>query len=78
QHNAPLTTDDAVRLRRTHDGSTGKEVTGELYMSLRTDAVHRARDLSTYHVANGTLFPNDNPSSSMFRLLEAIEPNTTK
>ena len=47
-------------------------------MPLQKNATHRAGDLSTYHTANGTLFPNDNPSSGMFRRLGAIEPNTTK
>ena len=73
-----LTTDNAVKLRRKHDSSARKEVDGELYMPLRETAAKRARDLSDNHVNNGTSFPNDNPSSGMFQLLEAIEPNTTK
>lgn len=72
-----LTTDAAGRLRREHDGSTGKEVAGELYMPLRKIAVQHARDLSDNHLDNGTSFPNDNPSSGVFRLLEAIESGTT-
>lgn len=78
QCSAWLTTDNAVKLRRKHDSSTGKEVDGELYMPLRETAARRARGLSDHHVNNGTPFPNDNPSSGMFRLLEAIEPNTKK
>ena len=77
KYSAWLTTDAARRLRREHDGSTGKEVVGELYMPLRRTAALHARDLSNNHVDNGTLFPNDNPSSGVFRLLEAIEPGTT-
>ena len=73
-----LTTDAAGRLRREHDGSTGKEVAGELYMRLRKTAALHARDLSNNHANNGTSFPNDNPSSGVFRLLEAIEHSTTK
>ena len=72
-----LTTDAARRLRRDHDGSTGKEVAGELYMPLRKTAALHARDLSNNHADNGTSFPNDNPSSGVFRLLEAIEHGTT-
>ena len=78
EYSAWLTTDDAVKLRRKHDSSTGKEVDGELYMPHRETAAKRARDLSDNHVNNGTSFPNDNPSSGMFQLLEAIEPNATK
>ena len=78
QCSAWLTTDDAVKLRGKHDSSTGKEVDGELYMPHRETAAKRARDLSDNHVNNGTSFPNDNPSSEMFLLLEAIESNTTK
>ena len=73
-----LTTDGAVKLRRKHDSSTRKEVDGELYMPHRETAARRARDLSNDHVNKDRLFPDDNPSSGMFRLLEAIEPNTTK
>ena len=78
QCGAWLTTDDAVKLRGKHDSSAKKEVDGELYMPFRETAAKRARDLSDNHVNNGTSFPNDNPSSGMFQLLEAIEPNTTK
>ena len=46
-------------------GSTGKEVAGELYMPRRKTAALHARDLSNNHADNGTLFPNDNPSSGV-------------
>ena len=78
RHMKPLTTKAACRLRRGEDGSTGKEVDGELYMPLRKTAALHARDLRNKHVKDDSLFPDDNPSSGMFRLLEAIEPNTTK
>ncbi len=70
-----LTTEEACRLRCQHDQSTGKRVVGELYMPLRESAVTRARKLFDMHVENGTPFPNDNPSSGVFQLLEAIEPS---
>ena len=72
-----LTTPEAVRLRRAHDGSAGKEVDGELYMPRREIAAQRARDLHNNHIDNGTAFPNDNPSSGVFRLLQAVERGAT-
>ena len=42
-------------------------------MPRRADAARRARALTTKHVGDGTEFPKDNPSSGMYRLLEAIE-----
>ena len=78
KHGAWLTTDNAGQLRSDFDGSKGKEVDGDLYMPLRETAAKRARDLRNKHVKDGTAFPDDNPSSGMFLLLEAIEPNTTK
>jgi len=69
-----LTTDSERRLRHQHDGSTGKEVAGYRYMPLRKDAALRARNLYDMHASNGTSCPHDNPSSGVFRLLEAIKP----
>ena len=73
-----LTTDEAVKLRREQDLTTGKEVANGVYMQHRKTAALRAREPSKRHTDNGTSFPDDNPSSGMFRLLEAIEPNKTK
>ena len=74
-HGSPLMPHAGYGVR--HDGSTGKEVAGELYMPLRKTAALHARDLSNNHANNGTLFPDDNPSSGVFRLLAAIEHGTT-
>ena len=65
---------NAGNLRRCHDGSTGKGLDGAMYMRRRTDAARRARSLTAKHEGDGTAFPNDNPSSGMYRFLEAIEP----
>ena len=70
-----LTTNDAGRLRRDHDGSSGKGLDGATYMSRRTDAARRARTLAAKHAGDGTDFPRDNPSSGMYQFLDAIEPD---
>lgn len=72
-HTRWLSTAEAVRLRRECDGSTGKEVDGTLYMADRWAAAAHARNLRDKHVDEATLFPDDNPSSGMFELLDAIE-----
>ena len=77
----PISTAKAIRLRRTVDGSQDKGVYGSLYMPLRAAAVRRAMSLEQRHKGNGTSFPSDNPSSGMYRLVQAIQPvglsNTT-
>jgi len=37
-------------------------------------AARRAAELDRRHLQNSTVFPHDNPSSSMHRLLTAVEP----
>ena len=68
-----LNTADAGRLRRSHDGSFGKGLDGATYMPRRAEAAQRARALAARHERDGTEFPNDNPSSGMFRFLAAVE-----
>ena len=72
-HTAWLDNDDARRLRRKHDRSSGKGLDGSQYMPRRADAALRARALTAKHVGDGREFPKDNPSSGMYLLLEAIE-----
>ena len=71
--NAWLGTNDATRLRRSRDGSTGKGLDGATYMPRRAAAARRARSLDLRHEGNGTKFLRDNLSSGMYRFLEAIE-----
>ncbi len=73
-----LDTDAATRLCRTLDGTAGKGLDGEAYMLRRADAARRARALDERHRRNGTEFPRDNPSSGMYRFLEAIEGGETR
>ena len=72
-HTAGLDTAAATRLRRTLDGTSGKDLDGETHMPRRAKAARRARALDERHRGNGTEFPRDNPSSGMFRFLDAIE-----
>jgi hypothetical protein len=69
-----LDNDDARRLRRRLDGSSGKGLDAASYMQLSNSAARRARELDERHRQNGTVFPDDNPSSGMHRLLRAVEP----
>ena len=68
-----LDTRDAVRLRRSHDGSSGKGLDGPTYMPRRDDAARRARLLDGEHKRADREFPDDNPSSGMHRFLDAVE-----
>ena len=74
-HEAWLNNDAAGKLRRKHDRSSGKGLAGSQYMCRRADAARRARALTAKHAGDGREFPKDNPSSGMYRFLEAIEPN---
>lgn len=63
----------AVRRSRTLDGTSGKDLDGTTYMPRRAGAARRARALDERHSRDRTEFPRDNPSSGMFRFLDAIE-----
>jgi len=67
-----LTTAAAVKLRRTHDKSVDKGLDGKLYMPRRSEAAARAAALKKRHHGNESVFPHDNPSSSMNDLLESV------
>ena len=71
-HTAWLDTGPAEKLRLSHDGSTDKGLDGDMYMPRRADAARRARALCVKHEQEETHFPRDNPSSGMFRFLEAV------
>jgi hypothetical protein len=73
-HRAWLDNDDARRLRRRLDGSPGKSLEAVKYMPLVAAAARRAADLEARHQKNATVFPHDNPSSGMHRLIASIQP----
>jgi hypothetical protein len=68
-----LDNDHARRIRRELDGQPKKGLDGDLYMPRRHDAAARAHELEKRHDSNGSKFPNDNPSSGMYRLIAAVE-----
>ena len=68
----PMTTTQAVNLRQELDGTHGKRVNGSIYMPMRQDAADHARRLAARHEASGRVLPDDNPSSGMFQLLDAL------
>ena len=68
-----LNTRDAESTSRRLDGRSGKRLDGAKYMPHRHDACARAAELSTLHERNETVFPDNNPSSTMHKLLAAIE-----
>jgi hypothetical protein len=70
-----LSTRDAERESRKLDGRGGKRIDGSLYMEHRHVAARRASSLAHRHERNQSVFPKDNPSSAMNRLLAAIEPH---
>lgn len=57
---------------RALDGRRGKSLDGDAYMPLRLKAARRAKRLDQRHEKDGTNFPDNNPSSGMYRFLEAL------
>lgn len=71
--NSFVATDAAEHLSRKIDGRSGKAIDGDTYMPLRKEACRRARNLEKRHARDDTRFPNDNPSSGMFKFLASLE-----
>lgn len=73
EHDAHLSTDEAVAIRQGHDGRTGKHIDPGPYMASRATATRRARTLEAKHRRDDSSMPHDNPSSSVYQLLESLE-----
>jgi RloB-like protein len=67
---------EAESLSRALDRRTSKRIDATKYMPRRQDASKRAASLVTRHQRDQTMFPNDNPSSTMYELLAAIDPES--
>jgi RloB-like protein len=67
-----LDTEDAEALRRSLDGASGKGLDPAIYLPLIDDATQRAIALDDRHMRNGTIFPHNNPSSGMHRLMTSV------
>lgn len=74
EQTAFLETCHAERRSRHLEGRTGKGIDAARYMPSRAIAAERAKALARRHAANDTCFPRDNPSSTVYLLLDAIEP----
>ncbi len=68
-----LDTADALVVRRDLDGSKGKGIAVAKYMPHSGEAARRAAELDKLHERNGTCFPDNNPSSGMYRLIRSVE-----
>ncbi|GGM32488.1 MULTISPECIES: RloB family protein [Micromonospora] len=66
-------TDEAESMSRKLDGRPGKSLDSAIYIPLRKQAARRAERLEKRHAANGTAFPDDNPSSGMHHFLRTLE-----
>lgn len=73
-HTSFIETKPADQLSRELDGRAGKHIDGDQYMPHRHTAARRAAALVRQHDQAGTEFPDDNPSSTMYEFLAAIEP----
>ena len=73
-HESWIDNDDCGSLRHRQDNSQGKSLDGAVYMPRRDQAIKRAKRLAMLHSSANRGFPDDNPSSSLYRLLEAIDP----
>lgn len=73
EQTAFLDTYQAERRSRHLEGRSGKGIDAARYIPNRAIAVERAKSLTRRHAANDTRFPRDNPSSTIYKLLEAIE-----
>lgn len=71
-HNGFLSTDDAVALRKRLDGRADKHLDPAVYRKQRPQAVTFAQRLRAKHEGDGTNFPEDNPSTEMDLLVQAL------
>lgn len=72
EHRGWLENDRARRIRRGLDGSGDKGIDADRYMPCVREAAMRAVTLEQQHLNDGRIFPRDNPSSGMHRLIDSI------
>lgn len=68
-----MSTAEAEKQSRKLDDRDGKRIDAATYLPHRLVAAQRASALAERHRRNGTEFPQDNPSSTMFELLVATQ-----
>ncbi|MDA8025808.1 MAG: RloB family protein [Actinomycetota bacterium] len=67
-----LSTEEACRLRRARDGSSDKGIDPGKYVEFIEQACERAKENDRRHVDDGIDFPDNNPSSGMYKLIDAL------
>ena len=65
----------AESLSKSFDKRNDKNIDASLYMPHRKLATDRARKLHMKHEKDQSACPNNNPSSGMFMLMEALDPS---
>jgi hypothetical protein len=65
---------DAAAVDLRIETGHGKSLEAAKYMPLVATAARRAAELEARHQKNGAVFPHDNPSSGMHRLIASIQP----
>ena len=74
----PETTDDMESISRRLDGRANKRITFEQhYADHVEEACDRARRQHRSHQSAGTLFPRDNPSTSVYKLVDFLRSLST-
>ena len=73
-HESWIDNDGCHSLRRRQDGSQGKSLDGAAYMPRRHQAIKRAKRLAMQNASANRELPDNNPSSGVYHLLEAIDP----
>lgn len=68
-----LTTRDAVAAANCLPDVVGKTIDATHFVARRSAAVRRARKLDERHARHGAAHPDDNPSTSVYRLIEGLE-----
>lgn len=64
---------EAIALKGKLDSkSRGKDLDFSVYSETISEANDRARELDIWHKGNETNFPNNNPSSGMYLLIESV------
>lgn len=73
EHSSYIDTKCAESASKKLDGRGGKHIDPAVYMPLRKSAERRAAVLAKRHEGDGNTLPNNNPSSSMYELLQVLE-----
>ena len=68
-----LSTEDAFKMLNKLTGEQTKYVSGQKYLPRVSHAITRSRQLDAKHARTETTFPENNPSTGMYKLIQAID-----